>query len=279
VVSFVLFAVILVPIERFCQPPAKRSASRVGLRTDLLFWVFTPLIGKSATYAAVTAVVAMLMCLTGRELDPFSATGWGIVGQQPLWLQAVEVLALADLIFYWTHRLFHSTRLWPFHAVHHSSEQLDWLSSMRFHPVNDIVSRTCQAVPLVLLGFAPAAVVCAIPVVVAFIVVTHADVPWSWGALRSVFVSPVYHHWHHSTEREAVDKNFAGVFVLWDWFFGTRYMPRDRHPERYGVFDKGIPRGFLGLLAYPFLTQWSIHSGHSKPSPQNRSRAGCTNKP
>jgi sterol desaturase/sphingolipid hydroxylase (fatty acid hydroxylase superfamily) len=126
---------------------------------------------------------------------------------------------------------------------------------MRFHPVNDVISRIVQAVPLVLLGFAPFAVVCAIPVVVTFIVVTHADVPWTWGPLRHVFVSPVYHHWHHSSEPEAIDKNFAGVFVLWDWLFGTYYLPRDRRPARYGVTDREVPRGFFGLLAYPFFTR------------------------
>jgi sterol desaturase/sphingolipid hydroxylase (fatty acid hydroxylase superfamily) len=260
-VTFALFAAILGPLERLCRPFAAGRSRRPGLGTDLLFWVFTPLVGKAATYAAVMAVVAGLMRLTRRDLDPFSESGWGLIGRQSLWLQTFEVLLLADLIFYWTHRLFHTTRMWPFHAVHHSSEHLDWLSSMRFHPVNDIVSRVFQAVPLVLLGFAPAAVVCAIPVVVTFIVVTHANVPWTWGPFRHVFVSPVYHHWHHSTDPEAVDKNFAGVIVLWDWLFGTRYLPRDLRPARYGVAEKSVPRDFLGLLAYPFLTREATTSG------------------
>jgi sterol desaturase/sphingolipid hydroxylase (fatty acid hydroxylase superfamily) len=125
---------------------------------------------------------------------------------------------------------------------------------MRFHPVNDVVSRVCQAVPLVLLGFAPAAVLCAVPVVVAFIVVTHADVPWTWGPLKNVLVSPVYHHWHHSSEPEALDKNFAGVLVLWDWLFGTRYMPAGRLPAAYGVAGEAAPGSFLALLAWPFRT-------------------------
>jgi sterol desaturase/sphingolipid hydroxylase (fatty acid hydroxylase superfamily) len=252
VASFIAFALILIPLERWYRPTARDTSFRAGFRTDLLFWVFTPIVGKTATYAAVTAVVAGLMRMTGRELDPFSVTGWGAVGRQALWLQAIEVMLLADLIFYWTHRLFHSTPLWPFHAVHHSSEHLDWVSSMRFHPFNDIVSRVFQAVPLVLLGFAPGAVVCAIPVVVTFIVVTHANVPWTWGPLRNVIVSPVYHHWHHSSETEALDKNFAGMFVMWDYLFGTRHMPRERRPTRYGVSDAAVPTGFLALIIYPF---------------------------
>ena len=249
VLGFLAFAVVLGLAEWACGRPAR---PRRGLRTDLLFWAFTPLVGKAATFAAVTGVVSGLLALDGRALDVTSAVGWGPVGRQPLWLQAVEALVLADFVFYWTHRLFHTTRLWPFHAVHHSSEDLDWLSSMRFHPVNDIVSRVAQAVPLVLLGFAPLAVVCVIPVVVVFIVVTHADVPWTWGPLKHILVSPVYHHWHHSREPEARDKNFAGVLVLWDWLFGTRYMPAARRPAVYGVAGGGPPAGFLGLLAYPF---------------------------
>ena len=242
--SFLLFAAVLGPAERLWRG-RRRTAPRTGVRTDLLFWAFVPVAGKALTYAAVTAVVAGLMRLTGRDLDPLSAEGWGPVGRQPLWLQAAEALALADLVFYWTHRLFHTTRLWPFHAVHHSSPHLDWLSAMRFHPVNDILSRVFQAVPLVLLGFAPAAVVCVVPVAVAFIVLTHADVPWTWGPLRYVVVSPVYHHWHHSADRAARGKNFAGVFVAWDWLFGTLYFPRGWRPSAYGVTGGGLPQSFL----------------------------------
>ena len=249
--GFAAFAVVLSPAEWFC---GRRERPRRGLRTDLLFWAFTPLVGKAATFAAVTGLVAWLMSLSGRELDLTSPEGWGPVGRLPFWLQAVGAILLADLVFYWVHRLFHTTRAWPFHAVHHSSERLDWLSSMRFHPVNDVASRLIQAVPLVLLGFAPVAVLCAVPVVVAFIVVTHADVPWTWGPLKYVLVSPVYHHWHHSSEPEAIDKNFAGVFVLWDWLFSTMYLPADRLPSAYGLVGEEPPGGFLGLLIHPFRT-------------------------
>ncbi len=247
--GFGAFAVILGPAEWFHRG---HTRSRTGLRTDLLFWVFTPAVGKAITFAAVTAVVSWVMARSGRELDFTSGAGWGPVGRQPLWLQALEMLVLCDFIFYWTHRLFHTTQMWPFHAVHHSPEHLDWLSAMRFHPINDVVSRVCQAVPLVLLGFAPAAVLCAVPVVVVFVVVTHADVPWTWGPLKHIIVSPVYHHWHHSSEPEALDTNFAGIFVLWDRLFGTKYMPEGRRPRVYGLKNERAPGSFLGLLAYPF---------------------------
>jgi sterol desaturase/sphingolipid hydroxylase (fatty acid hydroxylase superfamily) len=175
--GFAAFAVVLSPVEWFCR---RRARPRRGRVTDLLFWAFNPVVGKAATFATVAALVSWLMRLEGRAFDVTSLDGWGPVGLQPLWFQAAEALVLADFVFYWMHRLFHTTRLWPFHAVHHSPEHMDWLSSMRFHPVNDIISRVAQAVPLVLLGFAPAAVLSAVPVVVVFIVVTHTDVPWTW---------------------------------------------------------------------------------------------------
>jgi sterol desaturase/sphingolipid hydroxylase (fatty acid hydroxylase superfamily) len=251
-VAFLSFALVLSPLERLWPAAPAQPVRRKGFATDLVFWVFTPLVGKAITFLVVTAVATGLFALLGREFSLVSTEGWGPVGRQPLWLQAVEVLLLADLIFYWAHRGFHTTRLWPFHAVHHSATEMDWLTSMRFHPVNDVLSRVCQAIPLVLLGFAPAAVVCMIPVVVVFIVVTHANVPWTWGPLKYVLVSPVYHHWHHSSEARAADKNFAGVLVLWDWVFGTMYLPAGERAARYGVAGGGLPAGPAGLLAYPF---------------------------
>ena len=251
-VAFLAFALVLSPLERLWPAAPAQPVRRKGFWTDLAFWVFTPLVGKALTFVVVTAVATVLFALMGREFSLTSTEGWGPVGRQPLWLQAIEVLFLADLIFYWAHRGFHATRLWPFHAVHHSPTEMDWLTSMRFHPVNDVISRTCQAVPLVLLGFAPAAVMCAIPVVVAFIVITHANLPWTWGPFKYVFVSPVYHHWHHSTDAKAVDKNFAGALVVWDWLFGTMYLPADRRPREFGVLGGRMPAGLVGLLAHPF---------------------------
>ena len=252
VVAVATFALILSPLERI-WPAHRQPIQRRGFWTDVIFWIFTPLVGKLLTFTLVTLLAAWLFSLFGRDFDLTSTEGWGPVGQQPLWLQAIEVLFLADFIFYWAHRLFHGRRLWPFHAVHHSNTQMDWLTSMRFHPVNDVISRTCQAIPLVLLGFAPAAVVCMIPVVVIFIVITHANVPWTWGRpLKYIFVSPMYHHWHHSTDKEALDMNFAGVLVLWDWLFGTLYLPSGKRPQGYGVLDPDVPAGPVGLLAYPF---------------------------
>jgi sterol desaturase/sphingolipid hydroxylase (fatty acid hydroxylase superfamily) len=175
-----------------------------------------------------------------------------LLGRQPLWLQALEMLVIGDFIGYWTHRWFHGRRLWKFHAIHHSSRDLDWLSAVRLHPVNDWLSRWIQASALVVLGFTPAAVAAYVPFLTFYAIFVHANVSWGLGPLGWLVASPKFHRWHHTSEDEGLDKNFAGLLPLFDVAFGTYYMPRDRLPERFGLAREAIPEGILGQLAYPF---------------------------
>jgi sterol desaturase/sphingolipid hydroxylase (fatty acid hydroxylase superfamily) len=186
-----------------------------------------------------------------EELRTREFAGFGPISRQPLWLQILEIYALSDFIGYWSHRLFHRGRWWPFHAVHHSSEDLDWLSSVRVHPVNDLVSKLLQVSPLLLLGFNPFATLSAAPFFTLYAILLHADVDWDFGPLRGAIASPVFHRWHHSRQREAWDKNFAGLLPLWDRIFGTYYMPAGRVPEDFGIMEE-TPRDLLGQLVRPF---------------------------
>ncbi|HEX5369098.1 MAG TPA: hypothetical protein VFY10_06750 [Dehalococcoidia bacterium] len=61
-----------------------------------------------------------------------------------------------------------------------------------------------------------------------------------------------YHRWHHSAEREAINKNFSGLFPFVDGLFGTLYFPKGRQPTTFGVADQPVPAGFLPQLVYPF---------------------------
>ena len=56
----------------------------------------------------------------------------------------------------------------------------------------------------------------------------HANIRWDLGPLKYVFCSPRYHHWHHSSDDEAIDKNYVAHLPVIDWLFGTFYMPRDK---------------------------------------------------
>ena len=79
-------------------------------------------------------------------------SGYGPLSTLPLGAQVALTLIVGDVVAYWGHRLFHTGRLWKVHAIHHSSEHLDWLAATRLHPLNDVIMRVAQASALLALG-------------------------------------------------------------------------------------------------------------------------------
>ena len=256
VIGFAIVGAILWPLE-WCRPAvAGQPRWRRDVGTDLLYWLFTPLVSGTIARLAVVVAIVLLALRAGTTLDRSSIQAWvwagGIVQRQPTWLQVIEVLLIGDLIGYATHRLFHGRRLWRFHAVHHSSTEVDWLSSVRLHPVNDVLSRVAQAVPIVLLGYPPTIVAAYVPLLSLYAVFLHANVSWDLGRLRLVLASPAFHRWHHAREADGQGRNFAGLFPFIDAIFGTLHLPRDRRPEHFGIAGDPVPRGLFAQLWYPF---------------------------
>ncbi|MEX0732778.1 MAG: sterol desaturase family protein [Aquisalimonadaceae bacterium] len=196
--------------------------------------------------------------------SPAAATFWwqadvlrSGVGAQAQWLQFLEIVLLADLTQYWVHRGFHTQRrLWPFHAVHHSSRAMDWLAGSRLHLVDIVITRALVLLPVVLLGFSMQAVYAYLVFVAAHAVFVHANVRFRFGWLENLLVTPRFHHWHHSAAAEAVNRNFAVHFPWLDRLFGTHYLPAgDRWPDDYGVAGDPVPIGYLAQLLYPVKRQ------------------------
>ena len=172
--------------------------------------------------------------------------------QLPIWLQAATVFIAEDVLLYWLHRGFHSKKFWRWHAIHHSAEQVDWLSTYRFHPVNTWLSFTLVDALMLFAGFSPEAVFLMAGFNMIYSAMVHANLNWTFGPLRYVFASPVFHRWHHTAEEEGMDKNFAPTFPLLDLAFGTFYMPEGKRPQRYGVRGSAIPHGFIAQILWPF---------------------------
>jgi len=261
--ALLILSVIFFIIERLAGRGRNRvqPVIRRGWFTDVIYLFATGLFTKPLMRLLLFLPAAILVIAQVVPAETFKAglyAGFGPLSRQPVWLQAVEIYVIGDSTGYWTHRLFHRGRWWPFHAVHHSSEDLDWLGSVRVHPVNELVNKLSQAVPLLLMGFNPLVTLSTAPVLTFFAIFIHANVNWDFGPLRYVIATPVFHRWHHSREREAWDKNFAGLLPLWDILFGTFYMPRGRYPENFGICEP-MPKGFLGQLWEPFA--WLMRRG------------------
>jgi sterol desaturase/sphingolipid hydroxylase (fatty acid hydroxylase superfamily) len=83
-------------------------------------------------------------------------------------------------------------------------------------------------------------------------VLIHSNVRLRFGPLRFLLASPEFHHWHHSNDREARDKNFAGQLPFLDALFGSLHMPRGQMPRTYGM-DQPMPDRYVPQLLYPFV--------------------------
>lgn len=163
---------------------------------------------------------------------------------------------VADLMQYGTHRAYHELPFfWRFHAVHHSVKTMDWLAGSRQHMLELIVTRVLVLGPLFVLGFEKSVVDMYIIIVGFQAVFNHSNVHLPWGPFKYIFVTPDFHHWHHSSEKEAIDKNYAAHFAFIDYLLGTAVKSRKQFPEKYGVVGDYMPDGFLKQQAFPFKKQ------------------------
>jgi sterol desaturase/sphingolipid hydroxylase (fatty acid hydroxylase superfamily) len=251
-IAFAALFVVFRALELTRPRERRLPILRRGLLTDGVYWLFTPVVTRAITSICVAAIaIPFALIVYGRLDREVILKGFGPAAELPLWAQAATILAIGDFIGYWMHRAFHGRKLWRFHAIHHSSVDLDWLSAVRLHPVNDALMRVAGVLPVLALGFVPVAVAGIVPALTLMAILVHANLDWDWGPLRAVIVSPRFHRWHHTDEVEARDKNFAGLLPLWDILFGTYHMPRDARPTRFGTLTP-VPRGLLGQLVFPF---------------------------
>lgn len=257
VIALLIVAAGFAVVERFWPSIRGQKRFRRGWRTDIAWLVWQPTLGKVFStiivFVSIVAVGALFMSpIPAEELRGLSPReNW--VSSQPLLFQLVGILLLGDFIGYWQHRAFHTIgTLWKFHSIHHSSTDLDWLSSVRVHPINDVASNVISALPILFLGFSPGAFAAYVPILTLYAIMLHANVSWSFGPLRKVIASPTYHRWHHTSEVQGLNKNFAGLFPWFDAMFGTLYLPDGLQPKQFGVAEERIPESFFGQMKYPF---------------------------
>jgi sterol desaturase/sphingolipid hydroxylase (fatty acid hydroxylase superfamily) len=186
--------------------------------------------------------------------------GWAAKDGVRYWVQDLPfpvalflIVLVADLVQYWTHRAYHEVPwLWRLHAVHHSVKSMDWLAGSRQHILELIITRTLVLAPIFVLGFSKEVIDAYILIVGFQAVFNHANVSVRLGLLRHVIVTPNFHHWHHSQDTDAIDKNYAAHFAFLDHLFGTAVKSAREWPAHYGVQGDYVPDGFLKQLAFPF---------------------------
>lgn len=196
--------------------------------------------------AVVVQIIRVGVSTYGVELVPSSF--WA---QLPRALALLGAILVGDYISYWRHRMEHTRLLWPSHAVHHSDTDMTWLTLSRFHPINRLTTMAVDTAFLAVLGLPAWALVANVMVRHYYGEFIHADLPWTYGPFKAVFVSPVMHRWHHARDVTGAGSNFATVFSLIDRLHGTYYVP-GLCTVPLGVNDE-MGKGTMGQLMYPFV--------------------------
>jgi lathosterol oxidase len=240
-----LMALIYVPIERLWPQYPEQGTFRHQWTLDIVYFMSTHL---------PIQILSLLVLLPATEATRYLAIPslQAGVAALPLVLQFFLAVLVADLAEWFIHMALHKVPfLWRFHSIHHSSKALDWIAGSRSHFVDDTLVRGFILVPM-MLAFSQGIIVAYLIWVTLQATWTHCNFAPNAKWLEKFLVLPRYHHWHHSSQPEAIDKNFAIHFPWIDRLFGTYYFP-DHWPERYGLDGEEIPKGFWRQAVMPFI--------------------------
>ena len=148
------------------------------------------------------------------------------------WSWVLMVLAV-DLAYYWQHRFVHRARVgWAAHQAHHSSEYMNFSTALRqkWNPWFDFFFW----LPLPILGVAPWAIYFAFGINLIYQFFVHTETVGRLPRpIELVFNTPSHHRVHHGSDPEYLDKNYAGILIVWDRMFGT-FQP-ELHRPTYGL--------------------------------------------
>lgn len=215
------FFAIMIGIEALIAHRRGRSFYEAKDAANNIFIGFV-----SVAFGAFFGIFIGAVYLFAYQIAPykFPADAW--------WSWAI-LFFVDDFAYYWFHRISHESRLfWNFHVVHHSSEQYNLSVAVRQSWFGGIVHWIFY-VPIMLIGFAPwmFAIMHGFNLIYQFWI--HTKLIDKLGPFESILNTPSHHRVHHGVNEEYIDKNYAGVLIIWDRIFGS-FVAEDHEP-RYGI--------------------------------------------
>jgi sterol desaturase/sphingolipid hydroxylase (fatty acid hydroxylase superfamily) len=190
-------------------------------------------------------------------------------------MYTICTLLASDFCYYWAHRLAHTfTVWWEFHKTHHSAEVMTPITLLRYHPLDDLIYSVFRHVGSsiaagVFLFMYPSieggmTILSTNVIVFAFNLLgsnlRHSHIWLSYGPYLSyILISPAMHHIHHSEAERHWDKNFGAIFSIWDWMFGSIYVPKEREEIKFGIGEASeeydtVPKLYIG----PFIRAYNL---------------------
>jgi sterol desaturase/sphingolipid hydroxylase (fatty acid hydroxylase superfamily) len=252
---------------------AKSNQADIGYLFFNVF-VFGVVFGWAVlSYQSISnGIIAGLVALFG-QLQPTTLPAY-----VPRIVITVMLFLAYELGYWFNHWLSHKVPLlWEFHKVHHSAQVLTPLTNFRVHPVytwmfaNILAFTAAVANGLGNYMFGETAYQYALSdtniilvlFIHAYVHLQHSHIWISFrGVMGRILISPAHHQVHHSDNPKHFDKNFGSCLALWDWMFGTLYVPRkEREPLTFGFADRPDAHTVKGELVNPLIDA----AAHLKP--------------
>lgn len=173
-------------------------------------------------------------------------------------IASIAALAIAqDFFYYWFHRASHRIRwLWASHVTHHSSERLNLSTAFRQSLTYPISGMWLFWLPLALIGFDPLHIVVVVAINLGFQFFVHTQAIGRLGWLEHVFNTPSHHRVHHARNPKYIDRNYAGVLIVWDKLFGSFVEEDEAVPCEYGIVGQIRTHNPLTLTFHEWIAMF-----------------------
>ncbi|WP_194778059.1 sterol desaturase family protein [Pararhodonellum marinum] len=215
------------------------------------FFLFSLIAYNAISNVAVEAFNDFLGLFGITNLVAIEVNSW------PRWGQLLLLFVVADFIQWNVHRMLHRVpALWEYHKVHHSVEQMGFAAHLRFHWMETIIYKSIQYVPLAMIGFGLEDFFIVHIFATAIGHLNHSNLKISYGPLKYVLNNPQMHIWHHAKKipRGSYGVNYGLTLSVWDYLFGTAYIPHEGRDEPLGFEGmEEFPQTFWKQVSYPFL--------------------------
>lgn len=238
-------ATVLIVLERVRPYAHGQRLFREGFYVDSVWYA---ILQSYILSLVIYGVIGILK----PSVDPHAV---GLFRCLPVLAQLGITILVHDFYIYWFHRLQHTIpSLWRIHEAHHSSHDVDWLSGSRSHPAEILINQSIEFVPLVLFA-SPEVVLMKGFVDAVWGMYIHSNIDVSSGWLQYVINGPEMHRWHHAADDDVVNVNYSTKLAVWDWLFGTAFLPKQRKPQRYGLDDKTYPKSYVKQIVHAFRSE------------------------
>jgi len=209
-------------------------------------------IGLNVLMAATFYIAAFYYVYNNFSITHLATDGWMLL----------LCIVCADFVYYWEHRFMHRVGIgWATHTVHHSSPHFNMSVAYRFGPLDGIMPLFFH-LPLAALGFNPIMILVAESIVQLYQTLCHTEAVGKFPRfIERVMNTPSHHRVHHASNPQYIDKNYAGIFIIWDKMFNS--FEEEQEKPVYGltkpigsvnpviVFFHGLARLFQQVKSAP----------------------------